>query len=237
MKIRGTRECQSCEAQWSYYETGSIACPSCGSVRSVGVDEQRQQHTNTPAEIDLQSIRQRLSNEPLSHVLDELKDTVRTYTHKRGFISGGELCALDDQYLGARELLHAADTATRGQHATEAEELYVFGLLDAVEASEWPPDTELPTSLTAARGLAVAESVAAYRRDLRTWLDDHPDSEASTTLGSLRDQLKRVEALQGDVPPETAGRLLAAAREIGSYLQDGDETELTAARNRLAALE
>jgi DNA-directed RNA polymerase subunit RPC12/RpoP len=39
MKIRGERECKDCGARWSYYETGSVSCPECGSRRSVGVDD------------------------------------------------------------------------------------------------------------------------------------------------------------------------------------------------------
>src|SRR6056297_667714 len=224
MKIRGTRECQSCETQWSYYETGSITCPNCGAMRSVGVDEARRTHTDSPAELDLEPVRRTLATEPLDHVVDDLKERLRSYTRKRGFINGGELRPLDNRYLAARELLHAGDLAARSRGPSEAEELYLLELLGGVESGEWPPETDLPDSLSAARGLAVADAVAAYRRDLRTWLEDHPDPEAAKTLGSLRDQLKRAEALQGEIPVETADELVAAAREIGDSLR-GDDSE------------
>lgn len=236
MKIRGTRECQSCETRWSYYETGSVSCPNCGAIRSVGVDEARQTHTDTPAELDLEPVRQTLASEPLDHVVADLKERLRGYTRKRGFINGGELQPLDDRYLAARELLHAADLAARSQGPSEAEELYTLELLGGAESGEWPPETDLPESLAAARGLAVADAVAAYRRDLRTWLDDHPDPDAANTLGSLRDQLKRAEALQGEIPPATAAELVAATREIGDSLRDDDADALASARDRLTRL-
>ena len=236
MKIRGTRECQSCHHQWSYYETGSVACPNCGAMRSVGLDEVRHQHTDSPAELDLEPVRSRLATESVADVVDELKGTVRTYTRKRGFITGGELRELDDRYLAARELLHAADLVARSREPTEAESLYVLALLKAADSGTWPPDTELPDSLTAARGLAVAESLEAYRHDLRTWLNDHPDPEASKTLGTLRDQLKRADALQGEIPLDTAADLVTAAREIGQYLRTEDTDALASARDRLQRL-
>lgn len=236
MKIRGTRECQSCETQWSYYETGNVTCPNCGAMRSVGVDETRQTHTDAPAELDLEPVRRTLSSEPLDHVIEDLKERLRSYTRKRGFINGGELQPLDDQYLAARELLHAADLAVRGREPSDAEELYVLELLGGAESGNWPPETTLPASLEAARGLAVADAIEAYRRDLRTWLEDHPDPEAANTLGSLRDQLKRAEALQGEIPPETAAELVAATREIGDSLRGNDVDALASARDRLKRL-
>jgi len=236
MKIRGTRECQSCESQWSYYETGSITCPNCGGMRSVGVDETRRAHTDTPAELDLEPVRRTLATEPLDHVVDDLKQRLREYTRKRGFIKGGELQPLDDRYPAARELLHAADLAARGQDLTETEELYVLELLGGTDRGEWPPDTEIPDSLAAARGLAVAEAVDAYRRDLRTWLEDHPDPEAAKTLGSLREQIKRAEALQGEVSLGTTNSLVAATRALGQYLRTNDENALVSARDRLQRL-
>ncbi|ATW89821.1 hypothetical protein halTADL_3119 [Halohasta litchfieldiae] len=237
MKIRGTRECQSCDAQWSYYETGSVRCPNCGSMRSVGVDEDRREHTDSPAELDLEPVRRTLATEPLEHAVDDLKQRLREYTRKRGFIKGGELQPLDDRYLAARELLHAADLAARSHSPTETEELYVLELLGGTDRGEWPPETEIPDSLAAARGLAVAEAVEAYRRDLRTWLEDHPDPEATKTLGSLREQIKRAEALQGEVSLGTTNSLVAAARAIGQYLRTGDENALASARDRLQRLQ
>jgi len=205
-------------------------------MRSVGVDEDRQTHTGTLAELDLEPVRRTLASEPLDNVVDDLKDRLRSYTRKRGFITGGELQPLDDRYLAARELLHAADIAARSREPSDAEELYVLELLGGAESGEWPPETDLPDSLAAARGMGVADAVEAYRRDLRTWLRDHPDPEATKTLGSLRDQLKRAEALQGEITPATAAELVASTREIGDSLRRDDVDALASARDRLKRL-
>jgi len=237
MKIRGTRECQSCGSTWSYYETGTPNCPSCGSLRSVGLDETRQEHTDTSADLEIAGIRQRLGDESIAAVSDELKTRLRSYIRKRGFISGGELQPLDSRYLAASELLHVVDLVARRRQPTEAEQLFVFALLEAAETGEWPPDEEIPQSLAAARGLAVAETLEAYRGELRTWLEEHPDPDVRSTLGLLRDQSKRAEALQGDIPLGTATGLVSAARGIGQYLRTDDEAALAAAQDRLQRLD
>lgn len=237
MKIRGTRKCQDCGEMWSYYETGTPSCPSCGSLRSVGLEETRQEHTDIATDLELDAIRSRLGEESIEAIADELKTRLRGYIRQRGFIHGGELQPLDSQYLAASELLYVVDQVARRHQPTEAEQLFVFALIEATEADEWPPDDELPDSLVAARGLAVAQAVEAYRRELRTWLDDYPDPEARSTLGSLREQTKRAEALQGNIPPGTATGLVAAARGIGQYLRTDDETALSTTRERLQRLE
>src|SRR6056297_1417065 len=64
MEIRGERECKDCGTRWSYYETGSVACPNCESVRSVGVDEERKRHTAGQATLDLTEVRNMIDAEP-----------------------------------------------------------------------------------------------------------------------------------------------------------------------------
>ncbi|MFC6794043.1 hypothetical protein ACFQFH_06340 [Halobaculum halobium] len=84
-----------------------------------------------------------------------------------------------------------------------------------------------------ARGLAAAEAVLEYRSDVSTYLDDHPDPEASRTLGAIRDRAKRIDALEGDVAPAEADALVEAAVELGRYLIAGDAAALASARERL----
>jgi hypothetical protein len=91
--------------------------------------------------------------------------------------------------------------------------------------------------MSAARGLAYANAVRDYRRDVVTWLDDHPDPEARRTLGALVDHVKRSRALGGDVPLSTSDSLVNAARELSVYLVEADEDSLVSARNRLSRLD
>jgi hypothetical protein len=48
--------------------------------------------------------------------------------------------------------------------------------------------------------------------------------------------LKRVRALDGDVPPQESETLVSAARSLGWYLIDGDEGALVVAEQRLDSL-
>jgi hypothetical protein len=45
-----------------------------------------------------------------------------------------------------------------------------------------------------------------------------------------------VQALDGDVDPETAELLVNAARDVGHYLRDGDDEALASARERFDRL-
>lgn len=255
MEVRGERECTECGTRWSYFETGSVACPECGSLRSVGTGERRR-HTDAPAELELGGVLARLDETPLAELVGEIKSECRRYRNRRGFIRGGELAPLDDAYLAATELLHAADVygrlagpgggraaaATGGPEGstpgvTDDEEWYVTTLLRAADTGERPAAHEVPDRMREARGLAAAEATLAYRTDVATYLEDEPDREASRTLGSLRDRAKRVEALEGDVEPRQADALVEAAVELGRYLIADDLDALAAARDRLAEAE
>lgn len=240
MRIRGRRECQGCGTQWSYYETGSIECPECGSVHSVGVDDERKRHTDAPAELDLTPIRERVDREPLAAVTEDAKERCRDYLRRRGFIRAGDLLDLDDHYLAAAELSHVADIVGRSFDPTEREELYLLELLRGADDGERSDPDEVPDSLRAARGLACANAVRDYRRELREWLDDRDDDDRARQVPAVRESLslvdghvRRIRALEGDVRPRTAAALVEATRELATALRDGDEDAMAAARDRL----
>lgn len=235
MKIRGTRECKDCGHQWSYYDTGSVACPNCESLRSVGLDE-RTEHTSGAGTLDLSPQRNALGDDDtdVDDVASDLKSTLREYLRQRGFIHGGELQPLDDTFLAAHELLQAVDVYARARDPTDDERLYVLMLVRGADQGERPSVDDAPESMRAARGLGYAKAVSDYRRDLVTWLEDHPDANARTTLGALADHVKRAESLQGDVSLQTSERIVQTVRDLGDYLADGDEAALVTAQDRLA---
>jgi hypothetical protein len=222
MRVRGERECRDCGTRWSYYETGAIECPDCGSVRSLGVDEQRQLHTTGPASLDLTEVREAVDDQHLAEVVAAAKERCRAYLRQDGFVRGGDLLALDDVHLAARELVHVADLVGRDRTLDDDAEWYLLALLRGADAGERPAPEEVPDDLRIARGLAAAEGVRTYRRELLEWLDEHPHPEAREPAGRLDQHGKRVEALQGDVPPREAEQLVAVARDLQRYLRDDD---------------
>ena len=237
MQIRGQRECRNCGTRWSYYETGSVECPSCGSLRSVGVDEERTLHTASPASLDLTDARNHLeSGESLREVADVAGETCREYVRGFGFVNAGELQPLGETYLAAAELRHVAGRLERSMTLDDEEEFYFLSLLRGADHGERPPVEEVPDSLRSARGLAYAGAVSAYRSDLRAYLDEDPDSVAADVLGPLDSHLKRVEALDGEVPASESELLVRIAQDLGTYLREDDESALAEARDRLGRL-
>ena len=235
MKVRGRRECRNCEHRWSYYDTGAVECPACGSLRSVGVDE-RTRHTDTPVSLDLSPHRRAVDAGGIGEAAADLKRELRGYRNRRGFIRGGELRPLDGTFLAATELLHVVDVLARAddEDVTDDEEFYLLDLLRGADAGDRPAVETVPESMRAARGLAVAEAVDDYRREMLSWLDDNPDVEARKTLGTVSDLVRRTRALGGDVPFDTSETLVTATRDVSEYLREGDESALVRASDRLS---
>jgi len=237
MKVRGRRECQSCGAVWSYYETGSPACPDCGSLHSVGLDE-RTRHTDAPATLELVAVTSALPDLSRAELAERAATAARSYVRKRGFIDAGCLRALDWTYVAARVLAAVGAAHGRRGHPAEAEELYVLTLLRNAEAAdrETVDPEDVPASLAPAYALALAAAVGDYLADVRTYLADNPDPAARRLAGRIRDHRKRIEALDGEVDPAEAHRLLCATRDVGTYLRRGEDSALVTADNWLAGL-
>lgn len=234
MRIRGRRRCKECEREWSYFETGTVNCPDCGSLRSVGIGD-RERHTDSVVTLDLAPYRGELDEHTdIEDVAEDLKEALRDYVRQRGFVHGGDLRPVDDTVLAAAELLHAVDVLARTRDPTDDARLYVLDLLRGADDDERPEPSAVPDSMTAARGLAYAEVLSTFCTDLGTWLDDHPDSDAGRVRETLETHLRRVEAMQGDVPPAESERLVRASRDLVAYLVADDETALIRAEERLS---
>lgn len=232
MKIRGERECRNCGNRWSYYETGSVTCPSCGSMRSVGVDDHTE-HTDNPATLDLSDARAALDGpEETTEAATAAADAAGEYVRTRGFIHGGEMQPLDATFVAAVDLRLVGKELARSLRVEDEEQLYFLSLLRGADAGERPPNAEVPPSLVPIRGLVAATATDHYRRDLKRYLDDHPDPDARTVMGSLLDHKKRIEALDGDVPLETSDSLLQAVTDLSHYVAYDDESALDSARGR-----
>jgi len=234
MKVRGERECRDCGTRWSYYETGSIQCPACGSPVSVGVDDPTQ-HTDGAATLDLDDARTAMAEDRVSEAADSAAQTARNYLATRGFVHAGELTLLDETYVAAAELRATADLLGAMLDPDDAVERHFLALLQGAEDGERPDD--VPTAVRSARGLAAASAVSEYRGEAATWLDDltaPPESRA--VIERLGDHATRIEALDGDVAPADADRLVAAARDLGLYLREEDPAALESARTHLDRL-
>ncbi len=237
MRIRGERECQDCGTRWTYYETGSVECPDCGSVHSVGVGD-RTQHTDAAVELDLAAVQASVDEEPVRTVAGDAAEVASEYVRKRGFIDAGDLRTLDDEYLAAAELAAVGDRLRRAMRPDDDAEYYLFELLRAADAGTRPDPDQVPESLRGARGLAYADAVRDYRRELSDWEGGDRDLVARD-LDRLETHVRRVRTLEGDVDPAVAETLVAVARDLGDACGGGGavaETALTRARERLDGL-
>ncbi|MFB6081854.1 MAG: zinc ribbon domain-containing protein [Halanaeroarchaeum sp.] len=234
MKIRGERECQDCGARFSYYETGAVTCPECGSIRSRGVGD-RERHTDAAVALDLSEARSMAADGSLEAAADAAASACRDYLRQRGFIDAGELGDLDEAYLVAQELVHAAAIVQTRLSLDDAEERYVLALLEGADDGDRLAPDAVPKSMHAARGLGYATAVRDYRDDLRTVVDDG-DRAVRSLLETLGEHVTRVRAIDGEVDPTMAESLVVAARAIGRAVRTGDEEALATARDALEDL-
>lgn len=237
MEIRGHRECLDCGVRWSYYETGSVACPDCASVHSRGLDDERALHTATPVEFDLTEVRLAVDELSSRELARKAKDLCRSFVTRHGFVVGGELQPLDDTYVAALELLHVADSVDRTLTLDDRQEHHFLTLLATGDQGDRPAPAEVPPPLQESRGLAIADAITDYHGDVRQWLDRNPHPEVRPALSRLREHEKRLHALDGNVDPAAAERLLSATRDVGTYLREGDENALSSALERLDRLD
>jgi len=235
MRIRGRRRCVDCGEEWSYYDTGDVACPTCGSLHSVAAGEDRRLHTDAPVDLDLSEIRADVETRPLREVAADAEEAALEYVSARGFVHAGELQPLDDAMVAASQLRHVAAHLRRSiRDPDEVVEAHFLALLAGAPEGKRPDD--VPEALWGPYGLALASVVDRYRSETATWLEER-DRPAVIAMETLRDHVKRVEALDGAVPSADADALLAAARGIGTYLREDDEAALARAEERLRTLE
>jgi uncharacterized Zn finger protein (UPF0148 family) len=230
VEIPGERECTDCATRWSYYETGSVQCPNCGSIHSVGVDEPAE-HTDSPAELNLAPVRSAVEAEPVDEIAARAADRAAEYVRRVGFVYAGELKELDETYLAATELRRVGGRLARTMRVDDAQQRHLFDLLQGADRGERPAPDDVPPSLRAERGLAVAAGADAYTGAIRR-LSDDPEPAVADVLSSVRTHRKRIEALDGDVDPVAAERLVRALRDLSAYLDEGDEVALARATDR-----
>lgn len=231
MEIRGERQCTACGRHWSYYETGEVSCPACGSARSVSVDDP-EPHTAGTATLDLSPVREQVDEEPLRAVADEAASVAAAYLRSAGFVHAGELQPLGSTYLAAAELRRVGATLGRLMDISDAEELYLLDLLRGADTGHRPDPADVPGTLHAERGLAVAAAVDVYLSDIRR-VRGSEDRPLDRALSAIRTRQKRVEALDGEVDPGEAERLVRAIRDVSAYWREDDAGALDRATGRL----
>lgn len=232
MDIRGERECKSCGTRWSYYETGEIACPECNSLHSVGVDEPKT-HTEGQANLDLTPVRNAVDTKSIRRVAADATASTRRYIKTVGFVRAGELESLEETFLAAMELRRVGTTVRRLRSLEDTEKAYFLELLRGADQGERPGPKAVPKLFYPERGLAVAASIDIYVTEIRRWREEQT-AQVDRLLSTVRGHRKRIEALDGDVDPTDAERLVRTVRDLSRYLRTGDEGSLARAQERLS---
>lgn len=236
MRIRGRRECTDCGREWSYYETGAVTCPDCGSPFSVGRDE-RTQHTDAAVELDLAAERAAVEEEPLGDVLAAAAETCREYRRRSGFIRAGALREPTAVDLVASEIVHLAG-AVRGRDGFEpATAEYALSLLAVPGEGSRPPPERVPADVRESRALGVADVVAEYVAAARRWDGADPADRVAALLERVEDHRRRVQAIGGDLPPASAEALLEALRDCHATMTGADDAAVARGHERLERLE
>jgi hypothetical protein len=160
----------------------------------------------------------------------------REFTQGYGFIDGGRLQPLDETYLAATELRHVAEELRRQMEIDDDAEWYFTALLRA-DDGERPAPAAVPSSMRAMRGLAYANACREYRSDLRTYVKEHPDPLVDGPMERLSNHIRRIRALDGDVPARQSEALVTATRALGEYLIDEEKRRLAVFEEQLDTLE
>ena len=163
MRIRGNRRCENCGREWSYFDTGRVACPACGSLRSVGTGD-RERHTDSAVELDLSEYRLALDDGPSD-------DAVQLYL---------------------LELLGGADAGDRPapesvpESMTDARGLAYAEVLDrfCTDLGTWLDDHPNPA---AGR---VRETLDTHVRRVQAVYGDVPPGEVETLVRAAREIVK-----------------------------------------------
>lgn len=239
MEVRGERECKECGTRWSYYETGSPACPSCGSLYSVGRGE-RALHTDRPVELDLTKALEAFEEDPADAGRIAEK-RAGTYLRKRGFLSGGSLRPLTETYLAAWEVREVARELRRGgglRPETGLDLSYIRTLFEDANRGQRPGPAAVPDSMRQTHGLAIEAAISDYLADLDAWVDaNEPGVDLRGARYRLDNHRRRLRALDGAIPPEQAEGLVIAARSIGAALAEDRIASVEAAIETLDGLE
>ena len=237
MRARGRRKCHSCGTLWSYFDAGSITCPSCGSARSEGTDTEPVLHTAGAATFDPTGIRQLLEAEDITTAIRELEPRCRVYLRDAGFIDHGTLLPLEDSVVAIAELLESATHLDMPQAAPPSVELeaYLFDLVESAMGGPRPGGEAVPDQARHIRALGVARAVRMYFGECHRWMrarkrNGHP------AIGAVRTHIARIEALEGDIDPSSAEAILDATRAIGEGLRHDDVDHFTRAESQLADL-
>lgn len=231
MKLRGERECRSCGTQWSYYDTGEITCPECGSVRSLGLDEPTE-HTAGTVELDLTGVRAMVDDVPVDTLAEEAADETRRYLRSVGFVEAGVLQPLDGSVLAASELRRVARTVSLSMRLDGEEELYFLELLRVADQGDRPAPADVPRTLAPERGLGVASTLEMYLDDLRRVYGER-EEDVDRILSAVTGRRKRIEALDGNVEPSESEQLVRTVRDLSAYLRTDDETALARGLERI----